>query len=261
MIKVEKDFNDIPTILESENRREAFEKNIEVGGFEYGKTLYKPQSVKDKLKEIYHSKCAYCEKNISDESQHIEHYRPKDSYYWLACSWDNLLLCCTRCNSKKGERFKTCKPKVNYSNERFEDIHSLGSGYDYTEEPMIINPEKNDILESIRFNNEGKIFSDDSRVEYTIKEACGLNREELREKRVKLFNAFRHNIEEHYELFKEDGYIRRFFPDIKRFLKECDRVNEFYAFRYFIVHNIEDFFEGKLRTIVKGVLLGLLKQE
>ncbi len=125
MIKVNKDFFDIPEILKSKNRKEAFLKNIKDGSFSHGKTLYKNDTIKKKLRNIYSDKCAYCEKDISDDPQAIEHYRPKDKYYWLAYSWDNLLLSCTRCNSKKFNNFKVKNSNAIYNNESFEDIHNL----------------------------------------------------------------------------------------------------------------------------------------
>lgn len=254
MIKVEKDFENIPTILKSKNREEAFKQNKEAKKFIDTKNLYKPKSIQKKLFEIYHGKCAYCEDTLLNAPKHIEHYRPKDTYYWLAYSWDNLLLCCTSCNSTKGVSFKTQNQKVIYNSEKFEDIHNLRDTYDKIENPFIINPEKDDILTHIFFNNKAEIFSDDKRVKYTIDEACKLNRDELVQKRIKIFNSFRQNIEEHYEIFKSKKDITRFLPDINNFIKACDTTNDFYAFRYFIINNIEYFFEGKLRVIIARVI-------
>ena len=190
MIKVNKDFTDIPKILKSQNRKDAFDKNISSSQYSDEKNLYKAGSVQKKLNEIYHLKCAYCEKNLLDAPKHIEHYRPKDTYYWLAYSWDNLLLSCGSCNSSKGTKFQIKKMIVSYSNESFEDIHNLGDSYDGIEKPMVVNPEKDDVLDKLVFDKEGNISSLDDRVIYTINEVCNLNREELIQKRVKLLNDF-----------------------------------------------------------------------
>ena len=255
MIKVDKNFTDIPIILKSQNRKDAFDKNILSSQYADEKNLYKVDSVQKKLIEIYHLKCAYCEKNLLDAPKHIEHYRPKDTYYWLAYSWDNLLLSCGSCNSSKGTKFQIKKTIVTYDNESFEDIHSLGNSYDVIEEPMIINPEKEDILNKLIFDKEGNISSLDDRVIYTINEVCNLNREELIQKRVKLLNDFINKINEHYLLFIKKGDITRFIPDIKFFIDECSIENEFYSFRHFILNHIELFFEdiGKQR-ILKGLI-------
>lgn len=67
--------------------------------------------MKDALKEVF-LKCAYCDapyKAVYDGD--VEHYRPKGKvkekhpakpgYYWLANSWDNLLLSCQHCNQAR----------------------------------------------------------------------------------------------------------------------------------------------------------------
>lgn len=257
MIKVEKNFDDVPSILKSPNREEAFNKNIISKIFSDGKTLYKPDEVKKRLRQIYGLKCAYCEKDISDEAQHVEHYRPKDIYYWLAFSWDNLLLCCGKCNTSKGARFKTIDDKVSYNNESFESIHNLGVSYDKLEKPMIINPEKDDVLDNIIFDREAKISSLDDRVQFTIDEACNLNRESLVQKRIKLVNTFLNSINKHYLFFEKEGYkgTSRFLPDIEILINECKKDNEFYSFRYFVLNNLEIFVENtKIQLILKFLI-------
>ena len=49
MIKIEKDFQDIPAILKSQNRKDAFGKNIKAKSFVSGKTLYKTDGVKSRI--------------------------------------------------------------------------------------------------------------------------------------------------------------------------------------------------------------------
>lgn len=255
MIKVDKNFADIPAVLKKDNRKDAFNKNILSNQYTDEKNLYKVGSVQKKLNEIYYLKCAYCEQKLLDAPKHIEHYRPKDIYYWLAYSWDNLLFSCGSCNSSKGTKFKIKKTIVTYNNELFENIHNLGNSYDIIEEPMIINPEKEDILDKLVFDKEGNISSLDNRIIYTINDVCNLNREELVQKRVKLLNDFINKINEHYLLFIKKGDITRFIPDIKFFIDECNIKNEFYSFRYFILEHIELFFEDEMiQRIIKGLV-------
>ena len=255
MIKIEKDLNDIPSILKSENREEAFLKNIDSYGFNHGLTLYKTTVIQDKLKEIYHNKCGYCERDISDDDKHIEHYRPKSRYYWLAYSWDNLLLCCSRCNKAKSDKFLTQHCSVLYGNEKFSDIHVLGLSYDKDEQPKTINPEREDVLSDIIFDRDAIISSLNDRVTHTIDEVCNLNRKELVQKRIKLVNGFIRRVEKHYKKYLDEKNYRNytmFTPDIEELIEECKIENEFYAFRYFILHNIELFFENKiLQSILK----------
>jgi len=256
MIRVEKDFDAVPTILTKANRKEAFDKNIEEKGYVDSKNLYKVSSVQKALNELYHLKCAYCEQRLLDSPKHIEHYRPKDIYYWLAYSWDNLLLCCGSCNSAKGKRFETLNSKVEYNSESFENIHGLGKSYDEVEKPLIVNPEQDDVLKLITFDVDGKIDSTDERVHHTIYKACNLNREELKKLRLEIINDFKNSLEEHFNYFIRYGDITRFQPDIKLFKERCKVEEEFYAFRYFIVNNVEYFFEDNqpLQKIVKVLM-------
>ncbi|AHJ12458.1 retron system putative HNH endonuclease [Sulfurospirillum multivorans] len=246
MTKVEKNFEDIPSILKHASRKDAFEKNVNARAYSFGKTLYKTKEAQKNLKEIYHLKCAFCEKKLLDADKHIEHYRSKNTYYWLAYSWDNLLLACGNCNRAKGKKFKTENSKVIYKNETFEEIHALGKSYDEIEKPFIIHPEKEDVLQYIKYDKEGKVSSENPRVQHTIEEACKLNREELVQKRLSVLNDFINQINKHYILFtQEKSSLSRFKPDIETFIEKADKESEFYSFRYFILHNIEIFFENK----------------
>ena len=259
MIKVEKNFEDIPNILTSsprqgESREDVFKKNVASASYCDDKNSYKVGSVQKKLNEIYHLKCAYCEQKLLDAPKHIEHYRPKKIYYWLAYSWDNLLLCCGACNSAKGDRFETKNSAVCYSDEVFENIHALTTTYDNLEKPKIINPEKEDILNLLVFDKKGKISSDDARVKHTIEEACNLNRNELVQLRMSIVTDFINIMNEHYLYFQKNKDTSRFIPDIENFIENCKVENEFYAFRYFLLNHVEIFFEDNvvLQTLIRG---------
>lgn len=254
MIKVEKNFEDIPKVLTNKIREKAFSQNIKIGAFKYGKNLYNPESVKKKLQNIYHKKCAYCEKDISDEPQNIEHYRPKEKYYWMAYSWDNLLLCCTRCNSKKRDYFETINDKLIYKNEKFKEIHHLGILYDVLEQPMIINPEKDDIVKDIKFHRDGTIYSENKRVNHTIEIACNLNRDELVQHRVTIINDFRNLVQNYFEIFLITKDIKIFKPIIDDFLSKSKKENQYFAFRQFVLNNIILFFEDKYAKIINKFL-------
>lgn len=243
MIKVNKDFSDVPEILNSKNRKEAFEKNILDKAFNHGKTLYKPDELKNKLYEIYNLKCVYCEDTLLNSPKHIEHYRPKDIYYWLAYSWDNLFLCCTSCNGSKGINFETKNKKIDYNGEIFEKIHNLSDNYDKLEQPMFVNPEKENILKYLIFDNTAQISSKNDRVDYTIQK-CNLKREELRILREEIVGDFINSINKHYVLFIKHGDISRFLPDIETFINNCNKNKKFYSLRYFVLNNSNIFFDS-----------------
>jgi len=255
MIKVEKNFDKIPNIFtikpsRGNSRESAFKDSIKKGKYT-GKNLYKVESVQKVLNSIYNLKCAYCEQKLLDTPKHIEHYRPKDIYYWLAFSWDNLLLSCGSCNSSKGSKFLIEKARIIHTVEKFKDIHNLSDDYDLRESPMIINPEKDDILNDIIFDKSGKITSFNRRVLHTIDNACSLNRDELVEKRVTIINDFYKSIESYELIFNRNSEIDKkeavkyFIDIIEIFIKKCKKENEFYALRYFMLSNISIFIDNE----------------
>ena len=62
---------------------------------------YRHREVRDTLGAMFNGKCAYCESAIEHvDYPDIEHYRPKSKFPDLTFQWDNMLLACTKCNSK-----------------------------------------------------------------------------------------------------------------------------------------------------------------
>ncbi len=256
MIKVTKNFSNIPSILQKTNRKEAFDANIASSCYADSNNRYKVKSVQKRLNKIYHLKCAYCEQKLLDAPKHIEHYRPKNIYYWLAYSWDNLLLACGSCNSSKSDNFEVQNSRANYDGEEFDTIHQLGDSYDAVEKPLVVNPEKEDVLTLLIYNKKAKISSTNRRVLHTIEKACNLNRPELCEKRMVLLQDFVNSINKHYKLFIKEGVITRFYPDVQSFFEKVSVENEFYSFRYYIIHNLELFFDNKnIQKILQQLIL------
>ncbi len=78
--------------------------------------VYKHQTVKDALTELFHGKCAYCESVYAKvQPMDVEHFRPKGGYmwkgklkkpgyWWLAADWHNLLPSCIDCNRKRKQQ-------------------------------------------------------------------------------------------------------------------------------------------------------------
>ncbi|WP_288430178.1 HNH endonuclease [uncultured Agrobacterium sp.] len=60
--------------------------------------------IRARLLSLSHSKCAYCETYVDEESKYmeVEHVRHKAIYNHLVASWGNLLPACKRCNVNKG---------------------------------------------------------------------------------------------------------------------------------------------------------------
>lgn len=197
MIAIEKDFEANPIKLHKP-RLNAFEQNKAAGKY-CSSDLYKPLKVKVALDALYHKKCAYCEKSLKDADRHIEHYRPKNPYYWLAFSWDNLLIACDKCNKLKSNKFTAYLEgeQLKYNNETLKTAQSNIKAYNLIEKPLIINPEQ-ETTASLKLHftfdlNTAEIVALSPQMEATIK-VCQLNREELIERRREILDDFKNAI-------------------------------------------------------------------
>lgn len=191
MIAIEKDFDTIPPSIRHKPRRDAFEKNKAAGKYCSSDNLYKPDKIKVALDAIYHRKCAYCEKSLKDADRHVEHYRPKVPYFWLAFSWDNLLIACKKCNELKNNKFIKYLEgtQLVYNNETLETAQSQITIYNATEKPLIINPEQEteaSLKKHFTFDLETAEIIPKSIQMETTKNVCQLNRDELIELRAAL---------------------------------------------------------------------------
>ena len=158
MVKIDKP-NEIPNILQTKGKDETENliKEYENGKikFKFDDKIYRNEEIKKKLREIQFNKCCFCEQKI--EFGHIEHYRPKrgykqdqnekqltkPGYYWLAYDWDNLLLSCPTCNSSYKKNYFPLKDPSKRAMSYKDDITK--------EEPLIINPAKEDPEDYIEF--------------------------------------------------------------------------------------------------------------
>jgi len=253
MIKVNKDLDDVPLTLnekKTEKRRNICIKDKKYHQKKEFNQRFKQKDIKVSLKKIYNQKCAFCEQqitecidnNLEECSSTVEHYRPKSIYYWLAFSWDNLLWCCHRCNQNKGKTFDVQKKlgtfnKVTFLNKKKDRIHNTFKIYHRIEQPFMIHPELESVLNKLSFV-DGIIDSDDSRVKYTI-DTCGLDRDDLNEKRLVILKAF---ITE----AKKRNRLKRSYNDILDNLKKefMNEKSEFRALKYWILMNHQSLIEG-----------------
>ncbi|QEM12952.1 TIGR02646 family protein [Mucilaginibacter rubeus] len=209
---------------------------------------YKYDDIRTALGAIYLSKCAYCEQKI--ELSHVEHYRPKDIYHWLAFSWDNLILACPHCNEYKSTHFELSGTAVTFTNTaaNIRSINTLSASYYFRELPKMINPEITDPLPHIKFKVDGAIESNEIRFKYTI-EKCKISRTYLKDERRKLLNDFKDDIAA--ELLKPNkaGQIAGIGALVDKFKRDSKKMtNPYIAFRrYAIRHNW-------LKEIIKELL-------
>lgn len=156
------------------------------------KSDYSADDVVDALYNMQHSKCCYCEKDMSllgSTSRHVEHYIPKrffedngETNWGQANSWENLLYSCSDCNSRKSGKYPFDEKRGQY---------------------IIINPSSRDIdpQQFIGFNIQGDydvehIGLDDSNVGYETIENLQFNtRKEIR----RAIRTLRHGINGYFQ--------------------------------------------------------------
>ncbi|ABY44615.1 retron system putative HNH endonuclease [Bacillus mycoides] len=153
---------------------------------------YKDESVKNLLKKMFNGKCGYCESIINVTSyEEIEHFRPKKAiniegiqgltypgYYWLAMSWNNLLISCQRCNRSH---------KKNYFPIENESNRAKAPGEESGEEVLLLNPCEDDPSEHLEFKDTGIIeFKEGSKKGEKSIKVYALHRRELTEERAKV---------------------------------------------------------------------------
>lgn len=224
----------VPSVLNDAKAKSEFKVNISNKKY-VGKDIYK--EVKPDLEKLYYNKCAYCETTISAGGyMHIEHYRPKSTYYWLAYSWDNLLLSCPKCNQNKGKKFEIKYTKVNYKGQKLKDLHDKVSIFDRIEEPSLINPEqitKTQLNKMFSFKIEGLIIpkNENNKMEYTIK-ICDLNRDDLKAARLKILN----NLQFEFTLAKDK--VEKLSEIKKRLQYSIDSNEEYIAWKEFLLSNL-----------------------
>jgi hypothetical protein len=171
--------------------------------------VYRDKEVKQRLSQLFHNKCAYCEfRYAAGITGDVEHYRPKGridgedgksvwpGYYWLATDWDNLLPSCRLCNSPTkltdliGGQERTMG-KANFfplepGSRRAKKKRDLEA-----ERPLILNPCKHDPSEHLEFfekNGHKALIRGKTEAGRRTVEICGLNRAELVRERLEILS-------------------------------------------------------------------------
>lgn len=247
MIKIEKDLEQVPKSLNSDLTQQRRQELIESGSYiNEGKynSRYKMKDIKQALGKLYHYKCSYCEKDVSDSYFHIEHFRPKSKYHWLAYSWDNLMISCETCNQEKKDNFVFEGESISFDQNDLEHIHKLRDKYFEIQKPKFIHPEMEDIEADLIFSEKGEVDSNNPRVKHTI-ETCKLDRVNLTANRKKLFDQFLKQYKANARKFqttRNQKYIDIIKFLISSFIKESKNArNEYLAFRRWLVKNTKYF--------------------
>ncbi|MCC4782724.1 hypothetical protein LMH77_07415 [Vibrio lentus] len=181
MIKIEREKVCKPVSLDLSRERSAANNELrnnavllERGDSELSFSAYSQPSVKDAVKELTGSRCAYCGIMILRSDVSIEHYRPKGlvitststkikpGYHWLAPIWENLLPSCDFCNvgglhevidfinlaASEYAKVESDIGKKNFFPVLNEDrVTPLRPGREQQEYPLLFNPCNDDPIE------------------------------------------------------------------------------------------------------------------
>lgn len=257
MIHVNKDYNDIPRSLLSPKIDHEIMKLLVTKKMDFS-NLGLDSDIRNKLNQLYHGKCAYCETSI--ERLEIERYRPKSLYYWIAYEWSNLLLVCHSCNMHKANKFPIInehKRVIIAQTDRNE--WKANSNSFLSEEPLLLNPEIDNPIEHLSFFSDGRVFPITERGKITI-ETLKLNRDYLVFARVKIVDTIISKI--HHQLqytikiindkssnFEIDTILKLAFePIYKELVDRAKPQSEFsrvgrailFSFEEFVINKFDD---------------------
>jgi uncharacterized protein (TIGR02646 family) len=102
--------------------------------------------LKTTLLDMSHQKCWYTEADDCVSDWHVDHFRPKDHYQWLAFDWKNYRIAGAKPNRKKSIHFPLHDQSTRASFEA-PDISP--------EHPRLLDPTVPDDIELILFDEEG----------------------------------------------------------------------------------------------------------
>lgn len=212
MICIEKDYDSAPEKLRSSECQDLIRQALAERNSHTFKSEYYHKGCIKKLEELYHCKCAYCETDSSAGAPfEIEHFRPKKKrannqsshrgYYWLGYEWSNLMLCCSWCNKKKGDKFplsdesrRVHHPELSEDGLPTANFCQADAPSLIREKAQLLNPELDVVEDHFIFRPDGKIVSLSERGRATIS-TLKLNRERLVFRRKKLVEDYFNDVE------------------------------------------------------------------
>jgi hypothetical protein len=211
--------------------------------------VYGMRIVKDKLKEIFDEKCAFCECNISVGSHlDVEHYRPKKKYYWLGYEWSNLLLACPICNrDNKKTKFPLGTPSnivntppVMPSGELNEAKCHILSPELLAESPLLLHPAIHDPSEHLKFLPNGDVEGITEEGKESIK-VFGLRRDKLVIERKEIIWDMQVELLKAVSTNSSEKLHEPIFQIIEKLCHRFERKKPFLGFTQAILNNFEEF--------------------
>lgn len=269
MISIKKDFASVPVKLNTDERTNLIKLSLtEKNEHDFKSKVYRDGTLLD-LETLYHHKCGYCETDTTAGApMQVEHYRPKakvtedathKGYYWVAYEWSNLLLSCAKCNNKKRNQFpvkgkRVSNPVLDVSGLPDDNSRLANSVFFQDEEALLLHPEIDRVEDFFIFKPDGTIEALDSnpRALETIK-ICGLNRNELVIKRLKVLNELFDAIQlELKELAAGTIEAKEARHGIKRIFQKLILIqkadNQYSRFGYFMFTKFDKFFTERFPT-------------
>jgi len=255
MIHVDKTLGKVPSSLDDQSgarvnkkTRQRRQELIKAGRYivhQNYDTRYKMADIKQALYKLYQGKCGFCEQKV--EQWQVEHFRPKSHYYWLAYSWDNLLLVCPTCNVHKSNHFEIEGKRAVYAAKDYNAINALALKYDKVEKPLLVNPEREKPQPMIEFRQDGTMRSRSKRMRYTIT-LCKLNRPSITDMRKKILDDFKQNVVSEWLGSKTVAERKTKLKLLIRMFKRDaqNRENEFLGYRQYMLKQMKQIVGGLL---------------
>ena len=60
---------------------------------------------RDCLRPHFYSICGYCEEEVDQSRESVDHFRPKTKFPVLVYEWSNWVFACRECNNSKGDKW------------------------------------------------------------------------------------------------------------------------------------------------------------
>lgn len=163
--------------------------------------LWGKPEVKDALLAMSNGKCWYTEADDCVSDWHVDHFRPKSTYQWLAFDWTNYRISGGIPNRKKSNAF----PLRDNAKCATFDAQCLNE-----EEPLFLDPTKLGEAELITFDEEGQfkpVNADDPTTVRRVEETrIGLNLDDERliKRRQSVWNSCRKKVDHIRELLEAE---------------------------------------------------------
>ena len=223
---------------------------------------YQGGKVRRALEALFHNKCAFCETSIRTyELGAVEHYRPITSvveapdhqgYWWLANSWDNLLLVCTGCSQGwkkhqgyigKGGRF----PLFSVS------LRAEKTGDELGERPLILDPTRDDPSEHLVFDSDGFVDGNTERGQVTI-DIMNLNRSGLVLGRVDRLREFEKRYDIYYSSLNPESGLS--LNEAEKALLKLQEISEPYSG---LIQQTYEMYEQHIKELAAGLTQSVME--